>query len=278
MRLTSSSANEIIAGLGARSGRIQGVFADRIGEAIRMAPVRVMLGDSTVTEQQTFDPAGLAALLDRTVRGLDGWAVQDVSVTNNEDLRRIFTKFEVREGNYILSGHMSVQFHVLLYYKPDHRVIECQKELSDVIDRTKGGEQEMAEIGERLISAKLGEMGHGDADYQRLFEILYNDDAARNEMYGAIRARTDLDLSNLEKRKSDLFLELDSFLMETYQTSHVMIDDTRLVAGEEGYLCTLDLEYVRGRNREGLFDARKVPERVMSALTSRLDQILSVLA
>ena len=68
---------------------------------------------------------------------LENWSVQDVSISNNEDIRRIFTKFEIMEGNYLISGHLSVQFHVLLYYKPDQRVIETQKELSEIVDLTK---------------------------------------------------------------------------------------------------------------------------------------------
>ena len=51
---------------------------------------------------------------------------------------------------------------------------------------------------------------------------------------------------------------MDSLLIETYQTSSVLIDDTRLVAGEEGCLCTLDIEFIKNNNREGLFDPRKM--------------------
>ena len=63
---------------------------------------------------------------------------------------------------------------------------------------------------------------------------------------------------NYLNKKQDLFRELDSLLMETYQTSPVLIDDTRLVAGEEGCLVTIDLEFVKNKNKEGLFDPRKM--------------------
>ena len=56
------------------------------------------------------------------------------SISNNEDIRRIFSKFEIMEGNYLLSGHLSIQFHVLLYCRPDQRVLDCQKELSEIVD------------------------------------------------------------------------------------------------------------------------------------------------
>ena len=44
---------------------------------------------------------------------------------------------------------MSIQFHVLLYYKPDYRVIECQKELSEIIEETKdSAETNVADMSE----------------------------------------------------------------------------------------------------------------------------------
>ena len=99
-----------------------------------------MMGDSTVTEQKTFDPKEISDYFQKINNNLDKWSTQNVSITNNEDLRRIFTKFEIMEGNYLISGHLSLQFHVLLYYKPEQRVIECQKELADIVDLTKNKE------------------------------------------------------------------------------------------------------------------------------------------
>ena len=49
-------------------------------------------------------------------------------------------KFEIME-KLLISGHVSIQFHVLLYYKPIQRVIDCQKELSEIVDMTKNKEE-----------------------------------------------------------------------------------------------------------------------------------------
>ena len=65
--------------------------------------------------------------------------------------------------------------------------------------------------------------------------------------------------------------ELDSLLIETYQTSSVLIDDTRLVAGEEGCLCTLDIEFIKNNNREGLFDPRKMANNVKENILKNLE-------
>ena len=87
----------------------------------------------------------LSDYLEKLNQKLIDWSLQDVSITNNEDLRRIFTKFEIAEGNYLISGHISLQFHVLLFYKPLQRVIDCQKELAEIVDTTKNKETELSE-------------------------------------------------------------------------------------------------------------------------------------
>jgi len=278
MRLDSKSPRKNIAAFGAECSKIQNAFAKKICNIAQMTPVKVMLGDSSVTEQNTFDPANVIQYFSGITRHLSEWDVQDTTTSHNDDLRRIFTKFSVRHGNYIMSGHLSVQYHVLLYYKLDHRVVECQKELSDVIEKTKKDKQEMADVGEQIIMSKIKELGYDDADNLHLFEMLYNDDEARSEIYDAAQHDIKGNFDKLEKKKLSLFQELDSYLLETYQTSHVLIDDTRLVAGEEGYLCSFDLEYARGSVREGLFDDRRIPRHVVDAIFRRLRQVHSAVS
>ena len=67
--------------------------------------------------------------------------------------------------------------------------------------------------------------------------------------------------------------ELDSLLIETYQTSSVLIDDSKLVSGEEGCLCTLDIEFIKNNNREGLFDPRKMSNTVKDNILKKLEQL-----
>ena len=76
-----------------------------------------------------------------------------------KDLRRIFTKSEIRIGDYILSLHTSLQYHVLLYYKPIQKVIELQKKLAELIDNTGNSESKYEDESDRLIIEKLNELG-----------------------------------------------------------------------------------------------------------------------
>ena len=277
MRLGTRSPNEFIQLLNKKNEIVQKKFLSKLTELTKMIDVKVMMGDSTVTEQKSFDPKQVTDYFQKINSNLKDWSVQDVSISNNEDLRRIFIKFEVLEGNYLISGHISIQFHVLLFYKPIQRVIECQKELSKIIDLTKNKEQELSDNSDQFVLNKLKEKGYKDFDHQKLFEILYEKDDLRETIYDEIEKEADTDFKELSERKTKLFNELDSFLIETYQTSSVLIDDPRLVSGEEGYLYTIDLEFIKNNNREGLFDPRKISSSTKEGILKRLEEIEMIL-
>ena len=242
-------------------------------DLIKMFDVKVMMGDSTITEQKTFDPKLVTNYFQKINDYLQGWSLQDVSTSNNQDIRRVFTKFEIREGNYLLSGHLSLQFHVLLYYKPIQRVIDCQKELAVIVDSTKNKEEQLADNSDQIVLNKLKEMGYKDFDHQKLFEVFYENDEFREKVFTEIQKDAGIDFQKLSEEKNKLFAELDSLLLETYQTSSILIDDPRLVAGEEGCLLTLDLEFIKNNNREGVFDARKISDSVRTNILKRLDEL-----
>ena len=277
MRLGTRSPNEFIQLLNEKNEIVQKKFLSKLTELTKMIDVKVMMGDSTVTEQKSFDPKQVTDYFQKINSNLKDWSVQDVSISNNDDLRRIFIKFEVLEGNYLISGHISIQFHVLLFYKPIQRVIECQKELSKIIDLTKNKEQELSDNSDQFVLNKLKEKGYKDFDHQKLFEILYEKDDLRETIYDEIEKEADTDFKELSERKTKLFNELDSFLIETYQTSSVLIDDPRLVSGEEGCLLSLDLEFVKNGNREGVFDPRKMSDSVKENILKRLTELETII-
>jgi len=273
VRLGTNSSNEFLQSLNKKNQEIQKLYVDHIKNLTKTVQIKVMLGDSTVTDQLTFDPQEIKNFYDKIIKNLQDWSIQNITITNNEDIRRIFTKFEIREGNYLLSGHLSQQFHVLLYYKPEQRVIDCQKELSEIIENTKDKEAELANLGDQFIINKLKELGYKDLDNQKLFEIFFNNDEVREKIYGEIEQQSGVDFQKLSKKKVELFNELDSYLMETYQTTPILIDDARLVTGEEGCLCTFDLEHIKNKIKEGLFDSKKIPQNIKQKIIERLDQI-----
>ena len=277
MRLGSRTSNEFLQNLNQKNQDIQQIFLKKMTENTEMRESQVMLGDSTITHQKTFDPLIITNFFSRINNRLKEWSTQDVSISNNEDIRRVFTKFEIMEGNYLVSGHLSLQFHALLYYKPDKRVVKCQKELAKIIDLTKNKEQQMADNSDQFVLNKLKDMGYHDFDQQKLFEIFYENDELREKIHEEINENEGDEFQRTSQKKKELFDELDNLLIETYQTSPVLIDDTRLVAGEEGYLCTLDLEFVRNKTKEGLFDPRKISEITKKKLIQKLDEVYNAI-
>ena len=277
MRLGSRSPDEFIQILNKKNEVIQNHLLSKILELTKTVDVKVMMGDSTITEQKTFDPQQIINYLEKFNQKLIDWSLQDVSITNNEDLRRIFTKFEITEGNYLISGHISLQFHVLLFYKPLQRAIDCQKELAEIVDTTKNKETELSDNSDQFVLNKLKEMGYKDFDHQKLFEVFYENEEFSKQVYAEIEKDSGEEFKRLTEKKDRLFKELDSLLMETYQTSSVLIDDPRLVSGEEGCLGTLDIEFVKNNNREGLFDPRKMSNIAKENILKKLDSLQLVI-
>ncbi|HJL67696.1 MAG TPA: hypothetical protein QGI48_03415, partial [Nitrosopumilus sp.] len=117
------------------------------------------------------------------------------------------------------------------------------------------------------------ELGYKDFDHQKLFEVFYENDELREKILAEIEKDAGTNFKELSDKKTKLFNELDTFLVETYQIVPVLIDDTRLVAGEEGCLCSFDLEFVKNGNREGVFDPRKLSDLTKENISKRLDEI-----
>lgn len=273
MQIPSKSSDEFIKTMTGKSEKIRSIFLEKITHVTKSIAIKVMLGDSTIVDQNTFDPALTRNYYQEILKKIQDWKTQGLSVVNDKDLRRIFIKFEVREGNYVLSCHMSLQYHALLYYKPNNRVIEIQKELSKIMDNTKNLENQIAEQGNKIIQEKLKEIGQENVDQQKLFEIFFQNDSLANTLVDNVYSSADENFQQLSKRKSDLFKELDNLLIEIYHTSPVMIDENRMISAEEGCLCHFDLEHMKKEGKEGNFDIARIPPKIKENLLKRMDEV-----
>ena len=84
---------------------------------------------------------------------------------------------------------------------------------------------------------------------------------------------SDEDTKELVLKKQSLFKELDGYLTEIYRTSDVLIDDARLVTGEEGFLCTFDIERINDdRSRDGLFNFSDIATKDKDSIIQTLDE------
>ncbi len=276
MQIPTSNPDPFIKIMSEKAESIRLAYLEHITALARKVPLKVMLGDGTVTDQESFDPALVRQFFDGILKKLPGWENQGVSATAEKDLRRSFIKFEIKEGNYLLSAHMSLQYHALLFYKLDHRVIEIQKELSDISDMITKLQVQVGPENDKIIEEKLRQEGYQTLDEQKLFEVLFNREDITQDIVKSIEV-SHAEHTKLVSNRDRLFGELDNMLIEVYHTTPVLIDENKMIAAEEGCLCNFNLEYLKNNTRQGNINLTRISDQTKTNLLALLDSIIKIL-
>jgi len=277
MRLGSKTDDEFLIKLNKKNSQIQSIFHEKIKEIAKKHPVDVMMQDGVVKKQETFDVEKIHQVYNEFANRLQDWTLDGISSTNDEGIRRNFIKLNTNADNCRISLHLSIQYHVILFYQPNYEVMKKQKELSDFMDMTKKQEGELTEKSDHVILEKLRAEGYKDLDPQNLFEIFYSDDKIREKIMSEIEIQTDGDLQKISQRKESLLKELDDLLLETYQMEPILIDEARLVTGEEGCVCNIDIERIENGQKGGLFDSNQVSSSTKEKISILIDQVLEAI-
>jgi len=277
MRLGSKTDDEFLIKLNKKNSQIQSIFHEKIKEIAKKHLVDVMMQDGVVKKQETFDVEKIHQVYNGFANKLQDWTLDGISSTNNEGIRRNFIKLNTNADNCRISLHFSIQYHVILFYQPNYEVMKKQKELSDFMDMTKKQEGELTEKSDHVILEKLRAEGYKDLDTQNLFEIFYDDDKIREKIMNEIELQTDGDLQKISQRKENLLKELDDLLLETYQMEPALIDEARLVTGEEGCVCNIDIEMIENGQKGGLFDSNQVSSSTKEKISILIDQVLEAI-
>ena len=277
MRLGSKTDDEFLIKLNEKNSQIQSIFHEKIKEIAKKHLVDVMMQDGTVKKQETFEVEKINQIYNRFANGLQAWTLEGISSTNDEGIRRNFIKLNTNADDCKISLHLSIQYHVVLFYQPNYEVMKKQKELSDFMDMTKKQEGKLTEKSDHVILEKLRAEGYKDLDTQNLFEIFYNDDKIREKIMNEIDLQTDGDLQKISQRKENLLKELDDLLLETYQMEPILIDEARLVTGEEGCVCNIDIEMIENGQKGGLFDSNQVSSSTKEKISTLIDQVLEAI-
>ena len=93
-----------------------------------------------------------------------------------------------------------------------------------------------------------------------------------------IELQTDGDLQKITQRKESLCKALDDLLLETYQMEPVLIDEARLVTGEEGCVCNIDIEMFENDQKNSLFDSKKISNSTKEKIASLVNQVLEAIS
>ncbi|CUR51852.1 conserved protein of unknown function [Nitrosotalea devaniterrae] len=276
MQIPTSNPDPFIKSMSDKAESIRSLFLEHITTLTNKVPLKVMLGDGTVTDQESFDPARVRQFFDDLLKKTPEWENQGVTATAEKDLRRSFIKFEIKEGNYLLSAHMSLQYHALLFYKLDHRVIEIQKELADISDMITKLQVQVGPENDKIIQEKLQKEGYQGMDEQKLFEVLFNREDITQDIVKSIEV-SHAEHTKLVANRDRLFGELDNMLIEVYHTTPVLIDENKMIAAEEGCLCNFNLEYLKKNTRQGNINLTRISAQTKTNLLVLLDSIIKIL-
>ena len=274
MRLGIKTDDEFLIKLNDKNIQIENNFLEKIKMIAKKYPVDVMLQDGTVKKQETFDVEKIHQIYGDISKKLESWTNEGISSTNDEGIRRNFIKLNTSVDDHIISLHLSIQYHVVLFYQPNYEVLKKQKELSDFIDKTKKQEIDLTEKTDHVILEKLRAAGYKNLDTQNLFEILYKDDKIIEKIMNETELQTDGDLQKISQHKENLLKSLDDLLLETYQMEPILIDEARLVTGEEGCVCNIDIERIENDQKSGLIDSKKISSDTKEKISTLINQIL----
>ena len=112
---------------------------------------------------------------------------------------------------------------------------------------------------------------------QELFELFYNDEELSEKIKKMID-ESQSEVVDVKDKKNKLFKKLDNLLLETFHTTPVIIDEQKLVNGEEGCLCNIDLEYVEDGAKQGLVDASIITDEDKNKIVIELTKILELIS
>ena len=275
MRLGIKTDDEFLVKLNEKNEQIQDIFTDKIKNLTKKYLVDVMLQDGSVKKQETFDVQKIESLFKNIGEYLDDWTLRGMSSTKNEGLRRNFIKLDQIVENCQISLHLSLQYHVLLFYQPNYEVMKKQKELADFMDETKKREEELTKKSDKIILKKLRDEGYKDLDPENLFEIFYSNDKIREKIMNEIETETSGNLEEINQHKNKLLKNLDDLLLEIYQIEPILIDETRLVSGEEGCVCNIDIEEIENSQKTGSFDSDNITDESKEKIQTSVNQVFN---
>ena len=278
MRLGIKTDDVFLIELNEKNTQIQNLYLEKIKKITKNYSIDVMLQDGIIKKQQTFDVQKIDNFYKNITEKLKDWSEHGISHTNNEDIRRKFVKLTINVENYQILLHLSIQYHVLLFYQTSYEVIKKQKELADFMDTTKNNEEKLKEKSDKMILEKLRAEGYKKLDTENLFDIFFRDDKIREKIMNEIETQTDGELQKIVQHKQDLLKNLDDLLLEVYQIEPVLIDETRLVSGEEGCVCNIDIEQIENNQKTGSFDSNSISVAVKDKIRIKINEILESLS
>jgi hypothetical protein len=267
----------------AAAEKVQEAYFKAIKPAIVMHQANAMLGDGTVTQVGTFDPQKVQSLYQQLANALEDWTFSGIMKAATEDLHRLYSQFTKEADKFYISGYFGIQFHVLPYYKVDKRVLEIQKELAKISDKTASVLSIMTSTADRVLAEELEKRDYANLGFEELFAKIFDDERLVEELNKKVAAIQGQfpEFEETRNKKTKLFSQLNDLVMKFYQTSPVPIDYNRLMQGEEGVTNYFDIEVTKNKKmkkREAFLDTIKMPKKAAEMVTAELDNVADALS
>ena len=281
MRLPLKGDDYFIREVNAAFESIREAYLNALKPQVIMKKVNVMLGDGSVVQSDTFEKHKVILFYQQMIKSLRGWVTTGVSNSNTDDLHRLYCNIAQEVGKYNIHGYFGIQFHALPYYKVDKRVIEIQKELSQLAGNATNTLNSIANKGNEIIRKELEKIGYTEIGFEELLSKLFENQNLIEDL-GVKASMVEQEFPEFEdmhKRKTKLFAELNDLLVELYQTSSVLIDYNKLMQGEEGIVTYFEIETIRNKRtkeRDFYINTKRVSKESTEQIVSKFNHVVKV--
>ena len=281
MRLPLKGDDYFIREVNAAFESIREAYLNALKPQVVMKKVNVMLGDGSVVQSDTFEKHKVIVFYQQMIKSLQGWVTTGVSNSNTDDLHRLYCSIAQEVGKYNIHGYFGIQFHALPYYKVEKRVIEIQKELSQLAGNATNTLHSIADKGNEIIRKELEKIGYTEIGFEELLSKLFEDQKLTEDL-GVKASMVEQEFPEFEdmhERKKKLFAELNDLLVELYQTSSVLIDYNKLMQGEEGIVTYFEIETIRNKRtkeRDFYINTKRVSKESTEQILDKFNHVVEV--
>ena len=263
---------------------LRDIFEITLKKNLESANIKVMLADFTIIQTNTFDPNKVLNFFfnkEKEISKLKNYKIVPVQLTKTDDLHRIFFQLSIEIEKFYFLIYMGIQFHALLYYKPDKEVINIYKRIRQLEEINFDIKKEISKRGDLLIQQELEKLGYKEISNTELFEELFTkQDLSERLSHSAVKVEESFpQLKQNTKLIETLKKDLENFTIELYQINQASIDSNKLMIGEEGIAFNMDFELIKNkktRERTSVIDFDKIYDKDILKITQTFSSLINI--
>jgi hypothetical protein len=263
---------------------LRDIFEITLKKDLETVNIKVMLADFTIIQTNTFDPNKVLNYFfnkEKEISKLKNYKIVPVQLTKTDDLHRIFFQLSIEIEKFYFFIYMGIQFHALLYYKPEKEVINIYKRIRQLEEINFDIKKEISKRGDLLIQQELEKLGYKEISNTELFEELFTkQDLSERLSHSAVKVEESFpQLKQNTKLIETLKKDLENFTIELYQINQASIDSNKLMIGEEGIAFNMDFELIKNkktRERTSVIDFDKIYDKDILKITQTFSSLINI--